>query len=555
MSYPIRDGFTISVSGVESQEITGIKTTIDSEPSNTDLPTEKAVKDYVDGTYGVMTSAGDLIVGGTSGTPERLGIGTQGQVLKVGSNGIEWGNDSAGMTNPMTSAGDIIVGGSSGSPSRLAIGTSGQVLTSNGTTANWADIPIQPDDHKVLTTSADETAGFLADKLTEGQGITIETSGSTDQTLSIGIDTTSATSGDVLTFSSNAPTWKPIPGLYLGAFPSNARPSYATTGQTILDTDLGYVIYRYGDAWINSTGAIIEGNVQPSNDPVDWIDNPMTSAGDLIVGGALGQPQRLGLGTTGQVLTVGSSGPTWANEGSGGSGLVKVTSADTSASFLADKLTAGSNITLTTNTDGDGVQTLEIASTGGGSGGGSAWSEVLPPTNITYGSGTYYGVARLFEPGADVVRSLCLWSAGFTRDKDTRGSIAIYRASVASGSTVLLSSGTLTMTRIAYRKFKVKANGFCHWYDFAADVDVSDKSYIYAYAISFEEYYGPMSSFKLMCSSYSVAASSQKAFVEKMLGNDTLIGNTFQFSVDDSRYQYSIASGVSSVPRQTETEV
>lgn len=56
---------------------------------------------------------------------------------------IVTGNSTDGYTkynvfiNPMTTAGDIILGNSSGAPSRLGIGTSGQVLTSNGTTASW----------------------------------------------------------------------------------------------------------------------------------------------------------------------------------------------------------------------------------------------------------------------------------------------------------------------------------------------------------------------------------------------------------------------------------
>lgn len=47
---------------------------------------------------------------------------------------------SSGMTNPMTTAGDIIYGGTSGTPTRLAKGTAGQVLTmnSNGTAPTWA---------------------------------------------------------------------------------------------------------------------------------------------------------------------------------------------------------------------------------------------------------------------------------------------------------------------------------------------------------------------------------------------------------------------------------
>lgn len=43
-----------------------------------------------------MTTAGDIIVGGTSGAPTRLAKGTQGQVLSVGSSGLEWANASGG---------------------------------------------------------------------------------------------------------------------------------------------------------------------------------------------------------------------------------------------------------------------------------------------------------------------------------------------------------------------------------------------------------------------------------------------------------------------------
>ena len=42
------------------------------------------------------------------------------------------------IQNPITTQGDLIVGGASGVPGRLGIGTNGQILTSNGTTATWA---------------------------------------------------------------------------------------------------------------------------------------------------------------------------------------------------------------------------------------------------------------------------------------------------------------------------------------------------------------------------------------------------------------------------------
>lgn len=47
--------------------------------------------------------------------------------------------------------------------------------------------------------------------------------------------------------------------------------------------------------------------------------NPMTAAGDLMVGGIGGTPQRLPVGSNGQVLEVVNGTPTWANLSGGGS--------------------------------------------------------------------------------------------------------------------------------------------------------------------------------------------------------------------------------------------
>ena len=46
-----------------------------------------------------MTTQDDIIIGGASGTPTRLAKGTEGQVLKVGSGGLEWANDEAGSND------------------------------------------------------------------------------------------------------------------------------------------------------------------------------------------------------------------------------------------------------------------------------------------------------------------------------------------------------------------------------------------------------------------------------------------------------------------------
>ena len=91
-----------------------------------------------------MTTSGDLIVGGTSGALTRLAKGYQGQVLKVGTNGLEWGAD-IGFANPMEERGDLIVGTYDGVASRLPIGTANQFLISNGTTAEWGTLPLNID--------------------------------------------------------------------------------------------------------------------------------------------------------------------------------------------------------------------------------------------------------------------------------------------------------------------------------------------------------------------------------------------------------------------------
>lgn len=81
-----------------------------------------------------MTTAGDLIIGGSSGAAQRLAVGTEGQALLVVGGAPAWGNV---LTNPMTTAGDLIVGGTAGAAQRLALGTDGQVLKVVGGALVW----------------------------------------------------------------------------------------------------------------------------------------------------------------------------------------------------------------------------------------------------------------------------------------------------------------------------------------------------------------------------------------------------------------------------------
>jgi len=90
-----------------------------------------------------MTTAGDIIVGSTSGSPSRLGIGSDGQVLTVSSGSLTWSTPSG--------TGDVVGGTASAtgeiatysSTSGKAIGRSYAILSGPATTAKTYTLPNQ----------------------------------------------------------------------------------------------------------------------------------------------------------------------------------------------------------------------------------------------------------------------------------------------------------------------------------------------------------------------------------------------------------------------------
>lgn len=67
------------------------------------------------------------------------------------------------------------------------------------------------------------------------------------------------------------------------------------------------------------------GNASWETPPASGMTNPMTTAGDVIVGGSSGTPTRLAKGTDGQVLKMVSGAPAWANDASGGTNFYEHT--------------------------------------------------------------------------------------------------------------------------------------------------------------------------------------------------------------------------------------
>lgn len=90
---------------------------------------------------------------------------------------------------------------------------------------------------------------------------------------------------------------------------AGAIPAASIAGRLYFTTDTLHVFRDSGTAWVDVTpgGA--------------GLTNPMTTAGDIIVGGASGAPGRLPVGANGQVLTIVSGAPAYAAaSGGGGSG-------------------------------------------------------------------------------------------------------------------------------------------------------------------------------------------------------------------------------------------
>lgn len=256
----------------------------------------------------------------------------------------EWDNVKAtnapgGMDNPMTAPGDIIVGGTGGTATALPVGAGGEVLTSDGTTASWAAPAAQPGDHLVKASATDASdPGSLNDKIAVLSPVTKNTiiTPQGDEKLLLGIGTSGVTDGYVLTKGMTGADWAAIP---------------------------------------TQTG-----------DHKTAVDGADTSPDYLAA--------KLAAGTGISLTNTGSAVEIAADTQTGDHQLL-VSATDASAGYLGAKLTAGSNITLTPQTDGDGVQTLEIAATGGGGGGGRSgivyWepAPVICSANLTSGSKVY----------------------------------------------------------------------------------------------------------------------------------------------------------------------
>lgn len=140
-----------------------------------------------DGVMAAVASlaAEDVVVGASSSTWRRIGVGSNGDVLTVTAGTVGWAAPSGGSAHNLLSAthtdtladtvvrGDLIVGNATPKWSRLAIaGSSGKALMSDGTDATWTTIPTQTSALLSATHTDTTAAAVVRGDLIAGIGAT-----------------------------------------------------------------------------------------------------------------------------------------------------------------------------------------------------------------------------------------------------------------------------------------------------------------------------------------------------------------------------------------------
>lgn len=296
-----------------------------------------------------LTTAGDIIYGGTAGIPTRRAIGTGGQVLSV-LGGLPTWVTASGAPHVTIGEGDLIYGSAGSSYENVALGSRGAVATAFSNIGGGVDISLLIDGNELTRweSSANKTNGSwvvvdlqtakpivgyrlnqYADNNYSAATWTIQKSadGSTWVDVITGTRLTFDTGDILFGVSHNARYWRCLctttSGFTWTMYTFALFGSLGVTETRLPIGEMGQVLTvtsGYLPAWMTPSGIL----------SASGFANPMTTAGDMIYGAAAGAATRLPIGVSGQVLTVLGGIPTWHDiTVSGGSGSISVTDGTT----------------------------------------------------------------------------------------------------------------------------------------------------------------------------------------------------------------------------------
>jgi hypothetical protein len=314
---------------------------------------------------------------------------TTNQVLQY--NGTSWTPTTlaAGLTNPMTGNGDIIFGGTSGAPTRLGTATG---FLKGGTTPSWSSINLTSDVTGTLPIGTGGTGvtitpangqlligngtGYTVSTLTGGSGVTITNSAGGISISSSGLTNPMTTAGDILyggvsgtatrlgtgtgfLKAGTTPTWAPVDlasSDVSGTLPISSGGTGATTiagarsalGLGSLSTLNGVDASQITDgaitnADISSTAAIAGSKLVPAFGTRDISTTGLLSSGNI---------------TTTNLASINSVNYTWpASQGAASSVLT-----NNGSGVLSWATAAASTALITSNAIPKGNGTTQVAS-------------------------------------------------------------------------------------------------------------------------------------------------------------------------------------------------
>ena len=362
------------------------------------------------------TGAFTLQVQTAGGSPITLASGAA--VIVYGNGTLLKGTAApgGGMTNPMTIAGDVIIGGTSGTPTRLPIGTNGQVQTVVSGAPAW----VTPGTGGTVTSVA-----LSAPTLFAVGGSPVTSSG----TLAL---TFASQSANLILASPNGATGVPSMRSLVAA----DLPTSGATAGTYGSSSLIPVVT------VDVAGRVTSITTTSAS---SGFANPMTTAGDLIVGGTSGAAGRLGIGSAGQVLTVVSGAAAWTTLATGGT----VTSASVVTANGVSATVANATTTPAFTFTLDVITPSSVAATGTVTGSNLSGTNTGDQTNITGTSANVTGIVAVANGG----------TGASTLTGLVKGTGTTAMVSATAGTDYVVPSGSITGTAANITGVATVANG------------------------------------------------------------------------------------------------